>query len=104
MSNYWNNQVMVPATELVETMTGSTILIGTLLFNPVKIIFDNMGNVPVTLYVSYDGGSSLIQWKTFPGGEAIILDDDLYTFSIGTSFYGNGASGDFSIAYTYLKM
>lgn len=94
---------MLPGEELIETMTGSPILIGTLAFNPVKLIFDNLGTVNIVIYVSYDGGASMIQWKTFPGGEALVLDDDLYTFSIGTSFYGDGASGDFSIAYTYLK-
>jgi hypothetical protein len=103
MSNFWNNQVMLPAPELIETMTGSNVLIGSLLHNPVKIIFDNQSSVPVVLSFSFDGGSSLIQWKTFPAGEAIVLDDDLYSFPKGTQFFGNGASGDFSIAYCYLK-
>lgn len=103
MSNYWNNQLMLPAEELIETMTGSDILIGTLLQSPVKLIMDNQSTVPVVLSISFDGGSTLIQWHTFPAGEAIILDDDLYSFPKGTQFYGNGASGDFSISYTYLK-
>lgn len=103
MSNYWNNQLMLPAEELIETMTGSTVLIGTLLETPVKLIMDNQSDVVITLYISFDGGTTLIQWHTFPGGEAIILDDDLYPFPKGTSFYGNGASGNFSISYTYLK-
>lgn len=103
MSNYWNNQLMYPAEELIETMTGSNVLIGTLLHNPVKLIFDNQGEDSVVIYISYDGGTTLIQWHTFPGGEAIIVDDDLYTLSKGAQFYGNGAAGDFSISYFYLK-
>lgn len=103
MSNYWNNQLMLPGEELIATMTGSNVLIGTLLQNPVKIIFDNQGTVSIVLSFSFDGGSSLIPWHTFPAGEAIILDEDLYSFPKGTSFYGNGASGDFSISYCYLK-
>ena len=96
-------QLMLPAPELIETMTGSNLLIGTLLETPVKLILDNQSTVSVVISISYDGGSSFIQWHTFPAGEAIILDDDLYAFPKGTSFYGNGASGDFSISYTYIK-
>jgi hypothetical protein len=103
MSNYWNNQLMLPAEELIETMTGSDVLIGTLLQTPVKLIMDNQGSDTIVLSLSFDGGSTKIQWHTFPAGEAIILDDDLYAFPKGTQFYGNGASGDFSISYTYLK-
>lgn len=97
-------QLSLPAPELIETMTGSDVLIGTLLHTPVKLIFDNQGTVSVILSISFDGGSSKIQWHTFPAGEAIILDDDLSAFPKGTMFYGNGASGDFSISYTYLKL
>lgn len=96
-------QLMLPAEELIETMTGSNILIGTLLHTPVKLILDNQSTVSIVLLISFDGGSSFISWHTFPAGEAIILDDDLYAFPKGTSFYGNGASGDFSISYTYIK-
>lgn len=104
MSNYWNNQVMLPAEELIQAMTGSNILVGTLLFNPVKLIFDNQSDGSVVLYFSFNNGSSLIQWHTFPAGEAIILDDDLYSFPIGTQFYANGAgTGNFSISYSYIK-
>lgn len=95
---------MLPATELIATMTGSNVLIGTLLYPPVKLIMDNQSTVAIVLYLSYDGGITLIQWHTFPAGEAIILDDDLFTFPIGTKFYGNGASGNFSISYTYAKL
>jgi hypothetical protein len=96
-------QLMLPATELKATMTGSDVLIGTLLQTPLKLIFDNLGAVSIVLYLSFDGGVTKIQWKTFGGGTALILDDDLWTFPKGTSFYGNGASGDFSVAYTYVK-
>lgn len=104
MSNYSNNALMLPAPELIETMTGSTVFIGELLYNPVKLILDNQSGVTVVLYISFDGGTTLIQWHTFPGGEAIVIDDDLYTLPIGTQFYGNGASGDFSISYFYAKL
>lgn len=104
MSNYWNNQLMYPAPELIAAMTGSSALIGTLLFEPVKLILDNQSSAPVVLSISYDGGTTKIQWKTFTASEALILDDDLYTISKGASFYGNGAaSGSFSISYFYLK-
>jgi len=96
-------QLMLPAEELIETMTGSDVLIGTLLQTPVKLIMDNQSTVSIVISLSFDGGSTMVQWHTFPAGEAIILDDDLYAFPKGTSFYGNGASGDFSISYTYIK-
>lgn len=92
------------APELTATMTGSFVSIGTLLHNPVIIIFDNQGSVNVA--ISTDGGSTT--WKTFTGGEALVLDmraahgiADNYTFPIGTVFSGNGASGTFSISYLY---
>lgn len=94
------------APELIETMTGSFIPIGTLEFNPVIIIFDNQGTAAIE--ISVDGGTTT--WKTFPAGEALVLDMRAnhgnapnYTFDIGTTFYGNGASGDFSISYIYAK-
>ena len=92
------------AAELTASMTGSFTTIGTLLFNPVIIIFDNQGTVPVA--ISVDGGTTT--WRTFPGGEALVLDlraasgvAPNYTFDVGTTFSGNGASGTFSISYTY---
>ncbi len=92
--------------ELSETMTGSWVLIGTLLHNPVQIIFDNQGTVAVA--ISIDGGTTT--WRSFPAGEALILDmrgnhgiASNFTMDIGTSFYGNGASGDFSISYLYAR-
>ncbi len=87
-------------------MTGSDVVIGTLLFNPVIIIFDNQGEASVA--ISTDGGDTT--WRTFPAGEALVLDLRAahalaanFTFSIGTSFSGNGASGTFSISYVYAK-
>lgn len=96
-------QLMLPAEELIETMTGSDVFIGALTQVPIKIIFNNLGTVEVLLSISFDGGSTLINWHTFSSGEGIVVDCDLYTFPRGTSFYGNGASGDFSVSYLYLK-
>lgn len=103
MSTLGIPQLMLPGTELLATMTGSNVLIGTLLQTPIKLIFDNLGTVSTVISLSFDGGTTLISWKTFSSGTAIVLDDDLWTFPKGTSFYGNGASGNFSIAYTYAK-
>lgn len=90
--------------ELAETMTGSWVSIGTLTHNPVQIIFDNQGTVAVA--ISIDGGTNT--WRTFPAGEALVLDMRAnhgiaanFTISIGTEFHGNGASGRFSISYLY---
>jgi hypothetical protein len=92
---------MVPAPELISTMDGTSKLIGQLLYNPVKLILDNQSAVSVVLYISANGYGPLVQWKTFQAQEAIVIDDDIYTLPIGTSFYGVGASGDFSISYFY---
>ena len=98
------SQNFYPGVELAATMGGSFALIGTLIHNPVIIIFDNQGTVPVT--ISIDGG--ITTWRTFPAGEAVLLDLRANhgnapngTFPIGMSFYGNGASGTFSISYIY---
>lgn len=103
MFNINNNsvQLQLPAPELSAVMTGSQVTIGTLIANPCKIIFDNMGTVSVAITMSSLGTSQI--WKTFPGGEAIILDNDLEAFPSGTTFYGTGASGTFAISYTYIK-
>lgn len=92
--------------ELAAVMTGSWVSIGTLLHQPVQIIFDNQGTASVA--ISTDGG--VTTWRTFPSGEALVLDmranhgiADNYTFDIGTTFSGNGASGTFSISYTYAR-
>lgn len=96
---------MLPAPELIQAMTGVSVSIGTLLFIPVKIIFDNQSTSSVVISISLNGGSSQIQWKTFAPGEALVLDDDIYSFPKGAIFYGNGAAtGSFSIAYTYINL
>lgn len=98
------SQNFYPGTELAETMNGSWVLIGTLIHNPVVIIFDNQGTDSVA--ISIDGGATT--WHTFPGGEAILLDLRANhgnapngTFPIGMTFFGNGAGGVFSISYIY---
>lgn len=102
MSVYILHQQMLPAPELITAMTGSNVLIGTLLHVPVKLILDNQSTSSVVLSIDIGGGQ--IQWKTFSGGESLVLDDDIYTFPSGTKFYGNGAAtGSFSIAYTYIN-
>ncbi len=103
MSTFGIPQLMLPAAELIATMSGSSVFIGKLLQTPLKLIFDNLGTVPVVISLSFDGGATLIQWKTFSASEGLVLDDDLWTFPKGMSIYGNGASGDFSVAYTYVK-
>ena len=102
MSIYIIHQQMLPAPELIAAMTGASISIGTLLYVPVKLILDNQSTSSVVLSIDIGGGP--IQWKTFSPGEALVLDDDIYTFPRGTIFYGNGAAtGSFSISYTYIK-
>jgi len=98
-------QQMLPAPELITAMTGSSVLIGMLLHIPVKLILDNQSTSAVVLSISLDAGESLTQFKTFQAGEALILDDDIYTFPKGAQFYGNGAAnGSFSISYTYINL
>jgi hypothetical protein len=104
MSEFGIPQLMLPAPELITAMTGSSVLIGKLLQTPLKLILDNQSTAPVVLSISFDGGVTKIQFKTFSAGEALIFDDDLWTFPKGTYFYGNGAaSGSFSVSYTYVK-
>ena len=100
-----NSSVALPAPELITAMTGSNVLIGTLIANPTIIIFDNQSTTAVV--ISING----VSWKTFAGGSALVLDLRAahgnarnYTFAIGDSFFGNGAAnGDFSISYLYAK-
>lgn len=104
MADYILYQQMLPAPELITAMTGSNVAIGTLLYAPVKLILDNHSTSSVVVSISLDNGASQIQWKTFEANEALVLDDDLYTFPKGCIFYGNGAAtGSFSISYTYIK-
>jgi len=90
--------------ELTATMSGTWVEIGTLTSNPVQIIFDNQGLASVA--ISVNGGTTT--WRTFPAGEALVLDmrgnhglAPNFTMDKGTTFYGNGASGTFSISYLY---
>ena len=95
---------MIPATELIAAMTGSSVAIGTLVETPIKIILDNQSTSSVVLSISLNGGETKIPWKTFAAEEALVLDDDIYSFPRGTIFYGNGAAtGNFSISYTYVN-
>lgn len=100
-----NSQQLQFGTELSAAMTGSAVLIGTLPVQVAKIIFDNQGTVPISIYVNGTAAGNL--WHTFPAGEAITVDcnDDFAKgpLPIGTTFYGNGASGTFSISYLYFK-
>jgi|SRR5882672_2310756 len=98
--------VAVTGVELTGVMSGSSVLIGTLLHPAALIIFDNQGTVPVA--ISTDGGTTT--WRTFPAGEALVLDlraaqgkAPNFNFPVGTSFSGVGASGTFSISYIYAK-
>lgn len=99
-----NSQRATPGTELKATMTGSIVKIGAFVAPPVHVIFDNLGTVTVTIYING------VQWKTFAGGSALVLDMRAnhgiapnYAFNTGDTISGNGASGDFSVAYTYAK-
>lgn len=99
-----NSQRAGFSAELSAAMTGSWVLIGSLEESPVIIIFDNQGTVATA--ISVDGGATT--WKTFPAGEALVLDlrcqhgiAPNFTMDQGTTFSGNGASGLFSISYIY---
>ena len=101
-----NSQRAETATELSAVMDGTTKVIGSLEFNPVIIVFENQGDVAVALYRNQTANI----WHTFPAGEAIVLDmraahglASNFSFSVGDTFYGNGASGTFSISYIYAK-
>jgi hypothetical protein len=100
-----NSQQLIFGTELSATMTGAAVLIGTLPVQAAKIVFDNQGTVSVGIYINGTAAGNL--WHTFPAGEAIIIDcnDDFAKgpIRIGTTFFGLGASGTFSISYLYFK-
>jgi len=97
-----NSQYALPATELIAAVGGT---IGTLLHNPVILILDNQSTTAAVLFI--DG----VQFKTFTGGEALVLDLRAaqglaanYTFRIGAVFTTTGVNnGNFSISYTYAK-
>lgn len=104
-----NSSVAVFGTEFNVAMTGSAVLIGTLPQAPAIIIFDNQGAVSVTISVN----QPTTVWRTFPAGEALVLDMRAahgnapnFTFPVGTTFFGNGTAGAanlFSISYIYAQ-
>jgi hypothetical protein len=103
-----NSQVCVAGTELAAVMTGSVVFIGSLPVSPVILIFDNQGTSSVAISVNDSTGATV--WRTFVAAEALILDlragsgiAPNFTFPVGTNFYGNGASGTFSISYVYAQ-
>lgn len=104
-----NSQNCIAGTELSAAMTGSNVVIGTLPVSPVILIFDNQGSTDaIAIYVNGTDASQL--WRTFPAGEALVLDlraahglAPNFTFAQGTTFIGNGASGTFSISYVYAQ-
>lgn len=101
--NINNSQQMLFGTEMAATMNGTNVLIATLPVPPAKLIFDNQGTSSVAIYTN--GTTNL--WRTFTPGEVMILDlNDTNAkgpISAGTTIYGNGASGTFSISYLYFK-
>ena len=96
---------MLFGTEMKATMNGTNVLIATLPVPPAKLIFDNQGTASVTIYVNGTAAENL--WRTFTPNEVMIIDlNDVYAkgpISVGTTIYGNGASGTFSISYLYFK-
>lgn len=100
-----NSQYALAAPELIAAVAVSPATIGTLLYNPVILILDNQSTMSAILFI--DG----VQFKTFVGGEALVLDlraahglAGNYSFRIGTVFTVSGAAnGNFSISYTYAK-
>jgi hypothetical protein len=110
MGNINTSQIVGWPTELTEAMTGKVVEIGTLLYNPVLIIFDNQSNESVAISVNDPTGETI--WRTFTSGEALVMDwrdkshlASNYTASIGTTFYGTSEDedvvGNFSISYVY---
>lgn len=100
-----NSAIAVPAPQLIEAMTGSNVLIGSLIANPTILIMDNQSTTSVVISIND------VSWKTFTGGECLVLDLRAahgnarnYSFKVGDTFYGNGAAnGDFSISYLYAQ-
>jgi hypothetical protein len=104
-----NSQVPLFGTELSVAMTGSAALIGSLPNPGAIIVFDNQSTSSVAIYVNGTAAANL--WRTFPAGEAIVLDlraahaaAPNFSASQNTTFYGNGAAtGNFSISYVYAQ-
>ncbi len=105
-----NSQNALFGTELsgVATTPAPGTNLGTLPVNPAIIIFDNQGTVPISIYVNGTAVANL--WRTFPAGEALVLDlraahgaAPNFTCPQGTTFFAVGASGTFSISYVYAQ-
>lgn len=104
-----NSQRAETGIELATTvLTGGADLMGVLFHNPTIIIFDNQSTVPIQILRN----QTTDVWRTFPAGEALVLDmraahglASNYTFSIGDTFYARGTAGAnvFSISYLYAK-
>lgn len=100
-----NSSIAVPAPELIQAMTGSSVVLGSLIANPTILILDNQSTTSVVLTIND------VQWKTFSGGEALVLDlraangrASNYSFRVGDTFSANGAAnGNFSISYLYAQ-
>lgn len=99
-----NSMKMGFAPELIASMTGTPVVIGVLQFPPAVMYFDNLSTVSVV--ISVNG----VQWKTFSAGTALSIDCRTnkgsaadFCPSVGDVITGNGASGQFSVAYTYPK-
>ena len=105
-----NAQLFELADELsiiLLTGGGAYDLIGSFLFPPAMVIFDNQGVVTVEI-----GNNGTSTWKTFVAGEALVLDlrgqkanASNGAFRQGMPLFATGAAGacDFKISYVYPK-
>jgi hypothetical protein len=104
------SQTAVFPSELTATMSGTFVKIGTLTASPRIIIFDNQGTAAVAIAIgptsTTNNPTTFTTWRTFPAGEALVLDlatnkaaAPNLTIESGTTFWGNGTSGTFSISY-----
>lgn len=108
MSNISQRAVFDTERIVTGAFTGLFQTIGTpLTENPVIMIFDNQSTVSIE--VSVDGTNT---WKTFPVGEALVLDfraahgiASNFTPDLGTQFYARGTAGtgSFSISILYAR-
>lgn len=95
--------------ELSGVMATATVVnIGTLIFNPVHLVFDNQSTAPVAISVNDSTGTNV--WKTFAANEGLVLDmrgnkgiASNFTADVGTTFYavGTTGTGNFKISYTF---
>ncbi len=109
MTAPYNAVRAAPDTERSVTgaFTGVPQNLGTpLTVNPIIAIFDNQSTVAIS--VAFSG----VTWKTFPAGEALVLDmrgnhgdAATYTFDLGTQFTvtGTGGTGSFRLSILYAR-